>query len=49
MKKSVSDVASFNEVKMHCRKMIQDRFEQKVVWEALLEEYQRLENQHFEK
>ncbi|WP_298366214.1 glycosyltransferase family 4 protein [uncultured Lutibacter sp.] len=49
MEKSVSDVASFNEVKMHCRKMIQDRFEQKVVWEALLEEYQRLENWHFEK
>lgn len=34
---------AFNRVKEKCRAMIQNRFEQKRVWEAILKEYQMLE------
>ena len=42
MEKLICDKDYFNSLKKNARKMIQERFEQHVVWDALLEEYQLL-------
>lgn len=42
MTKFVNDVDFFNKLKSNSRKLIQDRYEQKVVWKALLTEYNNL-------
>ena len=34
----------YNELKQNARKRIVDNYEQKVVWNAILEEYKKLEN-----
>ena len=43
MQHCLVNTESFNVAKSNARNMITDRYEQKVVWEALLEEYKRLE------
>lgn len=43
MLKFMEDKAYYNKLKEKARQMIADRYEQKVVWEALLEEYKSLE------
>ncbi len=40
----ISEVDYFSYLKANARPMIIDRYEQKVVWDALLKEYKRLEN-----
>ncbi len=42
MQKMCSDIAYYNQLRQNARRMIQSRYEQRVVWEALLEEYKRL-------
>lgn len=42
MLKLVYDKDYYNKLKMNARKMIIDRYEQKVVWQALLDEYNHL-------
>ena len=42
MKRLMLDKAYFSQLKLNARSMIQERYEQKVVWEAILEEYKRL-------
>jgi glycosyltransferase involved in cell wall biosynthesis len=42
MKKMCSDKAYFEQLQQNARSMIQSRYEQHLVWEALLEEYSRL-------
>lgn len=42
MLKLISDSAFYNRLKAHARPMIESRYEQKVVWEALLGEYNTL-------
>lgn len=43
MLKFMEDKAYYNKLKEKARQMIADRYDQKVVWEALLEEYKSLE------
>lgn len=42
MQKMCSDIAYYNQLRQNARRMIQSRYEQRVVWDALLEEYKRL-------
>lgn len=42
MKKFIEDKTYFTSLKSHARVMIETRYEQQVVWNALLEEYNRL-------
>ena len=42
----VTNKAFLSKLKSNSRQMITSRYEQKVVWEALLTEYKRLENNH---
>lgn len=42
MQKMMYDMNYYNQLQQNARPMIQSRYEQKVVWEALLEEYQLL-------
>jgi|LSQX01.2.fsa_nt_gb glycosyltransferase involved in cell wall biosynthesis len=42
MKKMIEDKEYYNKLKANARPMIQSRYEQSVVWNALLEEYKRL-------
>lgn len=42
MQKMMCDTNYYNQLQQNARPMIQSRYEQKVVWEALLEEYQLL-------
>ena len=44
MKKILEDVIFYNHLKENSRKRIVDNYEQKVVWEAILNEYKSLEN-----
>lgn len=44
MKKILEDVTFYNHLKENARKRIVDNYEQKVVWEAILNEYKSLEN-----
>ena len=44
MKKILEDVTFYNHLKENARKRIVDNYEQKVVWNAILEEYKSLEN-----
>jgi glycosyltransferase involved in cell wall biosynthesis len=39
----IKDIALRNRLKSAAREMITSRYEQKIVWEALLEEYRQLE------
>jgi hypothetical protein len=41
----IHDIDLRNRLKSNAREMITSRYEQKLVWEALLEEYKRLEKQ----
>ena len=43
MQQALQDNSTYTYVKSNARRLIQNRFEQQVVWEALLEEYQLLE------
>lgn len=43
MKKMVENVAFYNQLKENSRKRIVDHYEQKVVWNAILNEYKKLE------
>ncbi|ESU27261.1 Capsular polysaccharide biosynthesis glycosyl transferase [Flavobacterium limnosediminis JC2902] len=43
MIKMMKDTALYQQLKLNARAMITSRYKQKVVWEALLEEYRRLE------
>lgn len=43
MKKMVEDVNFYNQLKQNSRKRIVENYEQKVVWNAVLEEYKKLE------
>lgn len=42
MQKIMEDRSYYNQLKSNARPMIQSRYEQRVVWEALLEEYRRV-------
>lgn len=42
MQKMCSDIAYYKQLQRNARAMIQSRYEQRVVWEALLEEYRRV-------
>jgi glycosyltransferase involved in cell wall biosynthesis len=42
MQKMCSDIAYYKQLQQNARAMIQSRYEQRVVWEALLEEYRRV-------
>lgn len=44
MKKNMEDKNYYEQVKLNTRQMIQSRYEQKVVWNALLDEYNYLVN-----
>lgn len=44
MKRFVEDKRLINKLKSNARRMIVDRYEQRVVWEAILAEYKSLEN-----
>ena len=44
VKKMLSDNDLFDSMKKKSRRMIVDRFEQKVVWEAIFEEYKKIQN-----
>ncbi|MDR6846145.1 glycosyltransferase family 4 protein [Flavobacterium granuli] len=44
MKKIISDTPLRNHLQQNARSMVVSRFEQIVLWQALLEEYQKLEN-----
>jgi glycosyltransferase involved in cell wall biosynthesis len=46
MKRLLLDDALFTVMKANARKLIIARYEQKVIWEALLSEYQSLIKQH---
>lgn len=46
MVKLITDKEYYQTLKSNARPMIQSRYEQKVVWKALLEEYQRLLQKH---
>lgn len=39
MLKLIEDIEYYNQLKVNSRKMITERYEQKVIWDALLEEY----------
>lgn len=43
MKRFINDGALFNKLKSNARRMIVERYEQQMVWEAILAEYKRLE------
>ncbi len=45
MENCLTNSAQFNKAKTNARQLIVDRYEQKVVWEAILEEYRALEKQ----
>ncbi len=44
IEKAMKKILLNNNMKNNARKMITDRYEQKVVWDALLAEYKSLEN-----
>lgn len=44
MKEMIENKTLYNELKQNARKRIVDNYEQKVVWNAILEEYKSLEN-----
>jgi glycosyltransferase involved in cell wall biosynthesis len=43
MKKMVENIAFYNQLRENSRKRIVDNYEQKVVWNAILNEYKKLE------
>lgn len=45
MRKMIEDKDYYNQIKYNARAMIQSRYEQKIVWSAILEEYKLLVNQ----
>jgi len=45
MIKLIEDKELYNSLKSKARKMIKSRYEQKIVWQALLEEYKTLLNE----
>lgn len=48
MVKLLEDKDLFNKLKSNARKMIVDRYEQKLVWQAILEEYKKVTGLHLE-
>jgi len=46
MENCLTNSEQFNKVKENARQLIVDRYEQKIVWEAILEEYKALEKDH---
>ena len=44
MKKVITNATLRGKLQRQTRKMIVSRYEQKVVWEAILAEYKRIEN-----
>jgi len=46
MENCLTNSEQFNKVKENARQLIVDRYEQKIVWDAILEEYKALEKDH---
>ena len=44
MKKMANEASLVNEMKMNCRQMIVSKYDQKLVWEAILAEYRTFDN-----